>query len=313
MNDDTEDQTVDYTEEEYENGFLRWMSVIVVIAAIAGFFGLAWYAYQSGTQSISAEDVTLVQADDAPVKEAPADPGGLQFPHQDKTVYEAISDNKQPKPAAERLLPSPEEPAKPQGNTETWVNDKLKSAENAAPVSEVKPEEKNAAVESKPEEAKPVEVEAVPDASTPRAFMENTSADKAVASQQAAPAREEKPQAAKAEEKPVQKKPEAKAAPKKAEAKSKEPKPVKAAGGPAKVQLGAFRSETEAHEQWQKIAKTHGALISGYEHRIVAADLGAKGIYYRLQLFGFRDAAAAGSLCATLNAKKQPCFIPLGK
>ena len=79
-------------------------------------------------------------------------------------------------------------------------------------------------------------------------------------------------------------------------------------GESARVQLGAFRSEKEAGDQWSKISKTHASLLSGKAHDVVRADLGAKGVYYRLQVTGISGMAAAKSLCSQLAAKKQACL-----
>ena len=75
-----------------------------------------------------------------------------------------------------------------------------------------------------------------------------------------------------------------------------------------KVQLGAFRSQADAEAQWQKIRSSHLDLLNGKPYQIVRADLGAKGIYYRLRAGGAPSEAAAKSLCKTLDARKQPCL-----
>lgn len=160
MTEEKETSTPDYEEEEYENGLLKWMSIAVVVLTVGGFVALAWYAYRSGTESVSPEEVPLIEATNGDMKEAPEDPGGMQFPNQDKTIYDAMSGSA-PKPAAERILPAPEEPvdvapdaAEPEV-AETWVNEKLydkKTDPKAAPKAEPKPEpEPEPVVEAKPE------------------------------------------------------------------------------------------------------------------------------------------------------------------
>ena len=74
------------------------------------------------------------------------------------------------------------------------------------------------------------------------------------------------------------------------------------------VQLGAFRSQAEAEEQWTRIYRSHMDKLDGLMHRIVRADLGAKGIYYRLRVGGIASKSSADELCATLTKRGQGCF-----
>ena len=111
----------------------RWVPFAVVSFAFAGFIGLAWYAYHSGTQTIREEDLVVIEADRTPIKEKPEDPGGMKFPNQDKTVFETFagSGNQQP-PRVERVLPPPEEPLQKQvdtSQTQSYVNEKLRKEE----------------------------------------------------------------------------------------------------------------------------------------------------------------------------------------
>jgi cell division protein FtsN len=89
------------------------------------------------------------------------------------------------------------------------------------------------------------------------------------------------------------------------------PAPVAAALATSgeRVQLGAFRSKAEAEKNWQKIARAHGSLLKGKPHQVVRADLGSKGVFYRLRVAGFNDADAAKALCKRLSAKGQGCFL----
>ncbi len=90
-----------------------------------------------------------------------------------------------------------------------------------------------------------------------------------------------------------------------------EPAPVVAAPATSgeRVQLGAFRSNAEAEKQWQKIVRAHSSLLKGKPHQVVRADLGDKGVFYRLRVAGFNDADAAKALCKSLSAKGQGCFL----
>ena len=358
---DLDDINSDYTEEEYESDSQRWLTVLVVVLVLGGLVGLIIYAFNVSNSSVSLEDTPVIEADATPMKETPSDPGGMQFPHQDKTVYETITNEKPgTKPAAERILPAPEEPKSPKNTvaTESWINEKLHPENSEASTEEgnkpkvvtVVPGEENKGgfdtVESKPlaedvakvkvvnvqeelrrleEKAKTVEAstkaEAVqePEIAEVAPLPENKE-EAPVAVKKPTPwekAATEKatdkvitPEAAKAETEtpaPEPKKTQA------AKPETKEEKPVDSAKGAFKVQLGAFKSEQEAKDRWKKIQSSLGALVQSKSQNIQRADLGSKGVFYRLQLGSFASQADASAFCGKLEAKKQGCFPVKGK
>ena len=84
------------------------------------------------------------------------------------------------------------------------------------------------------------------------------------------------------------------------------------AGGVSVVQLGAYRSEGEANEAWEKMHVKFKEL-SDKSPVIVKADLGEKGIYYRLRVGGLESPTEAKSLCKALSSKGQVCILPTEK
>src|SRR5690606_18973570 len=76
-----------------------------------------------------------------PIKEKPADPGGMQFPNQDKTIFDTFNGNATPTAQnVERILPSPEEPMSKDldtSETSTWINNKLTKGGKAAPAEKI--------------------------------------------------------------------------------------------------------------------------------------------------------------------------------
>lgn len=111
------------------------------------------------------------------------------------------------------------------------------------------------------------------------------------------------------EEKPAETKPKAEPKPVATSkpAPKEEAKPAQT-GGNVKVQLGAYRSEKEAQTAFDGMKKKLPAL-SGKTPIVVRADLGDKGIYYRLRLGGFASDAEAKGFCKDLTAKGQACII----
>lgn len=84
--------------------------------------------------------------------------------------------------------------------------------------------------------------------------------------------------------------------------------PASATGkGDYVVQLAAFRDEPSARAAYAKLQDKFPALKS-LSADIQKADLGAKGIYYRLRA-GYLVKADAATLCDNLAAQKQACFV----
>src|SRR5690606_18743063 len=94
----------------------------------------------------------------------------------------------------------------------------------------------------------------------------------------------------------------------------KEAAPAAAPAKPAakdsgvRVQLGAYRSEKEALSTWGGMQKKHSEL-AGRQPQVVRADLGAKGIFYRLRVGGFSGMAEARDFCKGLSSKGQACIV----
>ena len=88
-------------------------SIVMVSSALLGAVALGGalaFAYkQSGGAADGAPP--LVQADSSPVKQAPQDPGGKDFPNKNKLIYERLQNGDQPE--AERIVPRQEELAMP--------------------------------------------------------------------------------------------------------------------------------------------------------------------------------------------------------
>jgi cell division septation protein DedD len=87
--------------------------------------------------------------------------------------------------------------------------------------------------------------------------------------------------------------------------------PTPAAGAPGgyRLQLGAFRNEEAARHGWETVKKANGDLLGGFTAAWPRADLGARGIYYRVQTGSVGDAAAAERLCGELKRRNVGCII----
>jgi len=78
------------------------------------------------------------------------------------------------------------------------------------------------------------------------------------------------------------------------------------AGLESQVQLGAWRSEAEATQGWNRAVRQAAGVLEGYSPHIVAVDLPGAGRYYRLRVA--TDKSGSKALCAALTAKGLACI-----
>ena len=74
------------------------------------------------------------------------------------------------------------------------------------------------------------------------------------------------------------------------------------------VQLASAATEDAAWSTWKKM-KARNKALAAKEPVVVRADLGTKGIFYRVRLVGFDTQNAANSECAKLKSKGVRCYI----
>ncbi len=84
-------------------------------------------------------------------------------------------------------------------------------------------------------------------------------------------------------------------------------KPV--AEGPYLVQIAAFRSEDQALAAWDVLAAKLKSATGGLLPNVQRADLGPKGVYYRLRAGNFADRAAASGFCDQLKKSGRDCLV----
>jgi hypothetical protein len=113
---DYDDRNDDFTlvGEEREDAYgappsdRRLATVALTMLVMALFAGGLWFAYHLGARHATggSADVPLIRADRTPDKIKPAEPGGMQIPDQNVSIY----DEKPGVSPIEKLLPAPEEP-----------------------------------------------------------------------------------------------------------------------------------------------------------------------------------------------------------
>jgi hypothetical protein len=87
--------------------------------------------------------------------------------------------------------------------------------------------------------------------------------------------------------------------------------PAAAAGraGGYRLQIGAVRSEAAAQQEWDRLKKTQKDLLGGMGAGYSKADLGEKGVFYRILAGPIDDPAAAERICGELKKRSVGCLL----
>lgn len=265
-----------------------------VVIGLVAVVAVGWFAFQQGIRSGAEEAAPVVRAATEPFKRPPADPGGLDVPHQDKLVFNRLAPGQVQEPV-ERLLPPPEEPVERPVAPE--VAPAPETPAIAAPQPQPTPE-----IVTVPERvpAQPVPTPSIngeppsqtavapppPPAPAPAVEPEPTPAEPAPAPVAAAPAP----------------KPEAKPAP------AEKPAPAAAAGPAWKIQLASVSSRASAESEWTRMQGKNQDLLGSLALNVQTVTLD-RGTFYRIQAGPLADRAAASSLCGQLKSRNQDCLI----
>ena len=73
-----------------------------------------------------------------------------------------------------------------------------------------------------------------------------------------------------------------------------------------RLQLGSVRSEDMARQEWERIKRTNSDLLGGLSATPIRADLGDKGVFYRIQIGPIAD---ADRICGELKRRNIGCVI----
>jgi cell division septation protein DedD len=294
-------------------------SAFMVGSALLGAIALGGalaFAYKQSGGGLSGEQPPLVTADNRPVKELPDDPGGKDFPHKNKLIYDRLTNGDEPE--AERIVSRQENVAVPA----------LPSAETAgmpAPVAST-----DLATQSVGGE--PMAVASVGDSTMPDggprkvktmvvrpdgSFMESEvpqvaevpALPEAAAQQPASMPAPEPPQQVAAVEAPPAPAPKPAAKPAQQQTAAAAPQ---AAAAPTKyvVQVASKKNQTEALASFADMQQKYPSLLASYKPIVQKADLGEKGVWYRLRIGPITDKTAASKLCTQLKQQGLPdCLV----
>lgn len=295
----------------------RWgrfllLFVLAVVLVAGGAWG--WLIHGKRVTAMFAQSgddgVPMVRADPTPFKTRPRDPGGMEVPDRDKLVYERLQ-GKEGETRVEHLLPPAEKPVAPPRDTgpAPQVTERLPRVPTEAQVRAARPPAPpsiapaptrapaQAPREPEPEDSPPTAEETAPQAPT----------DAGVAP--------EGPRAPPASVREQTKEPAS------AREQTKEPPPPQPSPPPARVvaassppsgyliQIAAVREEDRAAAEWSRLQRQHPDALQGLKLFVIKADLGDKGIFWRLRAGPFADEAQAKNRCADLAKRKVGCLV----
>ena len=299
---------------------------LAVMIALGILIGAIWSLYPSGPSNEYSENVPIVRAESKPLKVIPEDAGGMEIPHRDSTVFSALRPDEEERPRIENLLakeeseePIPrsqlfaglntetEEAPEPEiNNSEVTIVEEIGreptivrpekiipfdtqlSDENIEEIVETGEDKKEIILPVEPMKKPDIALENKEPVIKERKLTEVVDNVLGEVKPAAEPKKEEVP-AVKPKSEPV---------------KPKEEKPV--ASGIYYVQLASLKTRLAAESEWSKLRAKY-SLSSAY--RIQQKDLGAKGIYYRIQA-GPYSKSTANSICSKIKLKSPgACLV----
>ncbi|MFY9287834.1 MAG: SPOR domain-containing protein [Alphaproteobacteria bacterium] len=269
---------------------VRRLMTLGVLAALLGL-GLYW-GFMREPEVKAPEEIPTIKSEGT-YKERPEEPGGLDIPHQDVQVYQALDPNKaSAKPEIEHLLPPPETPL---------ASAALPPVQQSA--STTPPLESLTSSSAPPPQSVPAVTPSAPVVTT---VMKSEPAPKV---EEKAPAEEVKP----ASEKIVVAPPVPPAEPKTIDQVIKRVTTNKATASAASsgyvaVQLASLPDQSSAQTMTAKLQSKYSSVLGSSKLHVVRADLGSKGVYYRIQSHTMSEDQAK-SICANLKSMKAGCII----
>jgi len=277
-----DDETYQLARDLKKSKKSRILPILTSVAALAVFGAVVWYAYNWNEGQLSPGALPVIAAKDGPIKERPAEEGGLVIPYRDRAVLNEGLDEEGAE-AVEHLLPPPDEPVVQEAPAVM-----LTATSGDAPAEEPG----DAATTVAPEAAAPAQSASEP-GSQAAATATSASGDGAAApaktaalatAEKASPAKSaaEAPQGAKVAQVPTD--------------------------GGYFLQLAAVQDRTNVDSEWKRLQKMFPALLGDMTLQIEEAVVGGK-TFFRLKTGPFPTRTTAEDVCAQLKSKKQACLL----
>ncbi len=259
--------------EERKNEINRSQHVFLGTVLGVGLAGIvSWFILSPDYNNTQDSEIPVIRRPQTAIKVQPADPGGMEILNQDKTVYDIVEKKENQEIKVENLLPPPEQPKMPAITAEAAGPSKEVVQASAATVSEA---EKILAANVKPaqEDAKP-KAEPISEVKT----------------------EEKVTVAVKEEPKKVQPAPQ------------KQASAQTIPNGVWQVQLISSPNKSAMDKAWGNLSSKY-SVLKGLPYEVEAADLGAKGTFYRLKAGAFKERADADKICNSIKTAGGSCLV----
>ncbi len=322
---DEDDYDVDDYETEGKGGRKKLMAAIL-IGAVAVGGGLAYVYKFSGEGGDGSP--SIITADNTPVKEQPAEPGGRDFPNGSKLIYDRLGGAEDETSTVQLASGESSASAEPQnsagsqpipgivttgGTLEERIENALKAqgGDGQTPGRSVETADEPKTVKTvtfgpdgNPQPAQPrAERIAATDTN-----LDNYSSGVVVTTAQTASAGDDSGSAS-ASEPPAQEQTQVAAVAPQQQIQT--PEITESSGGTGNyfVQIGARNDREAAIAAFATLQQKYSSVIGNYSPSVRKADLGAKGVWYRLLVGPVDNKSDADALCQQLKgAGMKGCF-----
>jgi SPOR domain len=262
----------------------------LVLIAVAALVGVGWWAYRNYAGRLRGGEVPVISAQQTPEKVPPASQAAPETPSEDKTVYEDTAPGAGTKQKSEVLLPQPEAPVLPPApatgvSSDSNAGPAASGSAAAAPPPPPPPAaDEKAAMPDRAVGSSAGESAGVPATPAPASTLPANGSASGVANPGATNTASTGATLPTAEDTPT-------------------------AAGNYRIQLAATKSEAAAEATWNRLTIKYQDILASLSLHVEKTDLGAKGIYYRVQAGPFSEKAAAKDVCVKLKAKGQQCLV----
>ena len=261
---------------------------IKLIAGGALTLALVAFLFSGGSKEGSS--IQIINAPTPTTRIKPADPQGLELPHQDMQVYSYVDPNGVQQPKVERLIPAPQDtpklPPKPVAPAPAAVVEAPPVANLAPPL--VTPPARQPGVPGAlqsvaTQPAPPVTAAGIPSAPLIVAPAPVAAPPRVVTPAVVAAAPAAAPVAA--------------------------PTPAPASGSTFRLQLGSLRDMAAAQQHWKTAQARSGGVLAGLQPQILRVEIPGKGTYFRVQAGGWPTRQDAQKACDSLKQARVECMV----